>query len=109
VRARPVIPRERANRDIDDAIAHYLREGGPKTALGLVREVENGFRHIARHPATGSLRYGHELDLPGLRVWPLKRFPFLVFYVDRGDHIDVWRVLHGQRDIPVWLQNSGQK
>ena len=20
------------------------------------------------------------------------------------DHIDVWRVLHGQRDIPIWLQ-----
>jgi toxin ParE1/3/4 len=27
-----------------------------------------------------------------------------VFYVERHDHIDVWRVLHGQRDIPAWMQ-----
>jgi toxin ParE1/3/4 len=43
------------------------------------------------------------LDLPGLRSWPLTRYPHLVFYIERSDHIDVWRVLHGQRDIPVWL------
>jgi plasmid stabilization system protein ParE len=22
------------------------------------------------------------------------------------DHIDVWRVLHGQRNIPLWMQDS---
>jgi toxin ParE1/3/4 len=27
-----------------------------------------------------------------------------VFYVERQDHIDVWRVLHGQRDIAVWMR-----
>jgi toxin ParE1/3/4 len=27
-----------------------------------------------------------------------------VFYVERPDHMDVWRVLHGQRDIPAWMQ-----
>ena len=30
--------------------------------------------------------------------------PYLVFYVERPDHIDVWRVLHSQRDIPAWMQ-----
>ena len=39
----------------------------------------------------------------GLRSWPLTRHPYLVFYLERPDHIDVWRVLHGQRDIPAWL------
>jgi toxin ParE1/3/4 len=33
----------------------------------------------------------------------VQRYPYLVFYVERDDHIDVWRVLHGQRDIPAWL------
>ena len=46
----------------------------------------------------------HELNLPGLRTWSLTRYPHLVFYVVHPDHIDVWRVLHGQRDIPVWMQ-----
>jgi toxin ParE1/3/4 len=27
-----------------------------------------------------------------------------VFYVERPDHTDVWRVLDGQRDIPAWMQ-----
>jgi toxin ParE1/3/4 len=33
----------------------------------------------------------------------LKRFPYLVFYSERSDAIEVWRVLHGRRDIPAWL------
>jgi len=26
----------------------------------------------------------------------------IVFYADLADRVDVWRVLHGKRDIPVW-------
>ena len=39
----------------------------------------------------------------GLRACALQTFPYLVFYVEREDDIDVWRVLHGNRDIPAWL------
>lgn len=70
MRARPVVPREQANQDIDDAVTH-------------------------------------DLNLPGLRAWPLTRYPYLVFYVERSDHVDVWRVLHAQRDIPAWMQEPG--
>jgi toxin ParE1/3/4 len=59
---------------------------------------------IATRPAAGSPPYGQELGLPGLRHRRLRRFPYLVFYVEREDHIDVWRVLHAQRDIPVRLR-----
>ncbi len=31
--------------------------------------------------------------------------PTLVFYLVRGDHLDVWRVLHGQRDLAVWMRD----
>ena len=54
--------------------------------------------------ATGSPRYAQELDLPGLRMWGLRRFPHLVFYMNLETHIDVWRVLHGERDLPGWLR-----
>jgi toxin ParE1/3/4 len=30
----------------------------------------------------------------------------MVFYVGRDDRIDVWRVLHGARDIPAWLREG---
>jgi toxin ParE1/3/4 len=104
VTAKPVVPRELANRDIDDAIAYYLGEGAEQAALGFIDALEQAYAHIARHPATGSPRYAHALNLPDLRFWPLARYPHLVFYVERSEHIDVWRVLHGQRDIPAWMQ-----
>ena len=37
---------------------------------------------------------------------PLKRYPYLVFYIEQDDHIDVWRVLHSHRDIPSWLRDE---
>ncbi len=68
--------------------------------------LEQALRHIERNPVTGSPRYAHELDLPGLRCWQVKDYPHLVFYVESEDHVDVWRVLHGNRDIPEWLSVS---
>jgi toxin ParE1/3/4 len=102
-RGKPLWPRELANRDVDEAIAHYLSEGAQQAALGFIDALERAYVHIGRHPATGSSRFAHELNLPGLRFWPLARYPHLVFYIERMDHIDVWRVLHGQRDIPAWM------
>lgn len=104
--AKPVVLREQVNRDIDDAISYYLSESAEQAALGFVDALEQAYSHISRHPATGSPRYAHELNLPGLRSWPLTRYPHLVFYVERTEYIDVWRVLHGQRDIPAWMQES---
>jgi len=103
VRPKRIIPRERTKQDIDEAVDYYLSETGENAALGFIDALEQAFRHIARHPATGSSRYAHELDLPGLRYWPLKRYPYLVFFVEHDDHIDVWRILHGARDIPAWM------
>lgn len=103
---KPVIPRELANRDVNEVIEYYLSEGAEQAALGFIDALEQTYAHLSRHPATGSSRYAHELNLPGLRFWPLARYPHLIFYVEREDHIDVWRVLHGQRDIPAWLSDD---
>lgn len=100
----PLIPRAQARQGIDAAIDWYLQEAGPTVAGDFIDALEAAFVHLGRHAATGSPRYAHELDLPGLRAWPLTRYPYLVFYVERGDHVDVWRVLHMQRDIPAWMQ-----
>jgi len=104
MKAKSVVPREQAHRDVEDAVAHYLVEDAEAAALGFIDALEKAYSHIGRHPATGSPRYAQELNLPGLRSWPLTRYPYLVFYVEGPDHIDVWRVLHRQRDIPVWMQ-----
>jgi len=48
------------------------------------------------------------LNLPGLRFWPLTHYPHLVFYMEADDHIDVWRVLHGEQDIPAWMHQPDE-
>lgn len=106
MRFKPLIPRKLANRDVDKAIAWHPGEGAEQTAPGFIDSLEQAYSHIGRHPATGPTRYAHELDLPDLRSWPLKRFPYMVFCIERDDHVDVWRVLHGQRDTPAWLQET---
>lgn len=103
MKRKPVVPRRLAQRDVEDAIDYYLKDASASVAEGFIDALEQAYAHIAGHPATGSPRYAHELNLPGLRAWSLKHYPFLVFYLEQPDHIDVWRVLHGQRDIPAWL------
>ncbi|WP_343713080.1 type II toxin-antitoxin system RelE/ParE family toxin [Inquilinus sp.] len=105
MRSKPIALREEARRDIDDAIAYYLEEGAAEAALGFVHASEQAYAHISRHPATGSPRHAHELSLPGLRSWPLARYPYLIFYVEHDHTIDVWRIAHGKRDIPAWMQD----
>ena len=104
--AKPIVPRELANADVEEAIAYYLREASDEAALGFVDALETAYRHISRHPTSGSSRYAVELSLSGLRSWPLRRFPHLVFYVETKDCIDIWRVLHSARDIPAWMQDQ---
>ena len=103
--AKRVVPREHAEQDVDEAIDYYLKENAPEAALGFIDALEQAYRQIGAHPDSGSSRYAGELNLPGLRFWRLKKYPHLVFYVERSNHIDVWRVLHGQRDIPAWMQD----
>ena len=103
MKSKPVVPRFEVHRDVDEAIAYYLDAHAASAAVGFIDALEQAYAHISRHPTTGSSRYAHELNLPGLRSWPLTRYPHLVFYIERPDHIDVWRVLHGKRDIPGWM------
>ncbi|HJS92263.1 MAG TPA: type II toxin-antitoxin system RelE/ParE family toxin [Steroidobacteraceae bacterium] len=103
---KPVVPREQASRDVDETIEYHLTEAGDRVAAGFIGALEQAYRHIGRHPASGSSRYAIELNLPGLRAWPLRRFPHLVFYIETTDRIDVWRVLHGARDVPAWMREA---
>lgn len=101
---KPVVLREPARRDIDEVVERYLAEAGPAVATRFIDALENAHRRIGERPETGSPRYAHELDVPGLRFRAVKNFPYLVFYVEREATIDVWRVLHAARDIPAWMR-----
>lgn len=102
---KPVIRRQTAVRDVETIIDHYLATAGADVALAFIDALEQALSHISVHPGTGSPRYGHRLDLPGLRAWPTGRFPYLVFYFDAGPEVEIWHVLHGAMDIPEWLDH----
>lgn len=96
-----------ARRDADEASTWYAEQGGLALELAFTDALEAATEQIARHPGIGSTRYATFLKTHTLRFWPLKKFPHLVFYVERELQIDIWRVLHAQRDIPAWMGEPG--
>jgi toxin ParE1/3/4 len=107
VTAKPVIPSPIVQDEVDAAIVFYLSEADEETALAFIAALESAYRYIGENPSSGSPRWGHILDLPGLRCWKLKRFPWLIFYIERPRHVDVVRFMHAKRDIPNWMIEDG--
>jgi toxin ParE1/3/4 len=95
-----------AANDIEEAAAYYRDEAGMQVALEFIDALEAAINHLRLHPLTGSLRFAYELEIPELRSWPLRRFPYLVFYVPDDDRVDIWRVLHARQDIPTHLTSD---
>lgn len=98
--------RRDARLDIEAASDYYNSEVGPETAHRFLEAVEATLDRIRIHPGTGSPRYAHIIGIADLRSRKIDRFPYLVFYIEQPDHIDVWRVLHAQRDIPATLGDA---
>ena len=100
----PVVPRRLATQDLRDAAARYATEVDAATARQFIDAVEQAFTLISRQPGIGSPRYAVELDWPGLRTLQVERFPYLIFYLEQPDHLEMLRVLHAHRDLPTSLQ-----
>jgi toxin ParE1/3/4 len=82
---KPVIPRDHATHDVENAIDYYLDEEAAQAASDLIDALQAAYRLIGLHPGIGSPRYGYDIE--------------------RADHIDVVRVLHHRRDIPEMLRD----
>ncbi len=98
-----VLIKAEADADIDRALDYYDREA-PASVDGLLRAFERTLASIGRSPGIGSVRYGYELEIPGLRHRLVRGFPYLVFYVEQDDTIMIVRVLHQSRDVPDELR-----
>lgn len=103
--AKLVVPRVIAENDLESACEHYLTTAGTDVAVDFLNDFENAVAFISRFPAAGSPKYGDEHSMAGVRFWQLKKFPFIIFYIETEHQIDVWRVMHGNMDITAELQD----
>lgn len=104
--SKPVVLRQQAVADVEGVVDYYAREASEAVALGFVDVLERAYALLASNPAAGTDRFAYELDLPELQAWPLRQYPYVICYVERPAHVDVWRVLHAKRDIPAWMAPS---
>ena len=104
---KPAIRSAPADADIRSAIDFYLAEA-PSAASAFIDALERATRHIEANPGSGSPRYALELNIPDLRCWALRRFPYALFYIEHSDRIHVIRCVHMSRDIPPTLQGRVQ-
>lgn len=89
-----------------EATTYYARTAGAAVATGFVRALQAALTAVAEQPGAGSPRIGLMVNRPGIRGWPLARFPYLIFYREPEDRIEVLRVLHGRRDVASLLDPS---
>lgn len=106
---RRVVLRQRARHDVEAAVDWYRDEAGEDTAPGVRGRARGraGTRR-ALPPSSGSTRCSVELGIPALRCWQVERYPYLVFNVERDDHIDVWRVLKAIVTSPAWMRDPDE-
>jgi len=105
--AKPVNERGRAKQDVQDAVDHYLGQGATAAARTFLEALETAYLQISEHPSSGSPNYVERFGgPPGLRGWALQGFPYVVFYLEAADRVDVVRVLHGRRDIPALMRGD---
>jgi toxin ParE1/3/4 len=86
----------------------YLSDFGEPLADRFINHVEETLRLLAQQPAIGHPgRYRHP-GLRGLRMHTVIK-PFrawLIFYWDRPESVDLFRLIHGARDLPRVLVES---
>jgi len=100
---KPAVLRPQALRDQQGEVRYYRKEGGARVAVRVVKATNTALDQIELDPGIGSPTLGKRLGIPGLRTWQATKFPLLWCYFERGDHLDVVRLLGERQDIAAVL------
>jgi len=85
---------ETALGELDELFA-YIFERDRSAAAAVVERVERLAALLGEFPFVG-----HDTDEAGVRMVPLVRYPFLIFYAVNGDEVVVLHVRHAARLRP---------
>ena len=82
-----------ARQDLENIII-YVAEYNLASAQKLVKELHQKFGLLAENPKLGVSRENYII---GMRSFPYKNY--LIFYFPLDNGIEIYRVIHGARDI----------
>ena len=100
---KPAFLRPQALRDQQGEVRYYRKEGGTRVAVKLANATNTALDQLELDPGIGSPTLGKLLGIPGLRTWRVSKFPLLWCCFERGDHLDVVRLLGERQDIAAIL------
>jgi len=96
---KPAVLRPQALRDQQGEVRYYRKEGGTRLAVKVAKATNEALDQVELEPGMGSPRLGKVLGIPGLRTWRVAERLLLWCYFERGDHLDVVRLLGERQDI----------
>lgn len=98
---KPLLRSDDFNRDVVREWG-YLESFGKTLADRFIDVVDESARLLSQQPGLGRPGHYRHPRLAGLRVWRVGK-PFenwLIFYRDEPDHVTLFRLIHGARDLP---------
>jgi toxin ParE1/3/4 len=79
-------------------VAGFIHHDNPFAAQLFLEAAYDTFEFLSRNPGAGRQRA--DLGFPEIRSWRVEGFRrYLIFYRELPDRIQIWRVLHGARDL----------
>jgi len=94
-----VLRKPEVRRDLVEQADHISRDN-LDAALRFLDAAERTFKFLAANREVGQLCNFPQAECTGLRVWPIDGFRnHLVFYQPTDEGVEIWRVLHGARQI----------
>ena len=103
---KPAVLRPQALHDQQGEVRYYRKEGGTRLAVKVAKATNEALDQVEIEPGIGSPRLGKLLGIPGLRTWRVGKFPLLWCYFERGDQLDVVRLLGERQDIIAILRDE---
>jgi addiction module RelE/StbE family toxin len=75
-------------------IHSHIAQHNPRAAKAVVARIEELCEKLGEFPGMGSIT-----DHPGVRVLPVVRYPYLIFYrlIAETDEVRILRIRHGRR------------
>jgi plasmid stabilization system protein ParE len=88
-----------AQRDLND-IFEFLYPRSPPAAIAVINTIEHSINLLTEYPMSA-----RKTDMEDVRVKPLAKYPFLIFYHAGNTELTILRVWHSSREWPDELNN----